>query len=305
MNLRGDYLTREAAASRDEPYHLGFDFGHPDFASTEPAIPANRPEKIVAVGHRGTKKFAPENTISAHESAVTLGARAIEFDIRCTRDGEFVLMHDRTVNRTTYGRGRVKNLTLAQVKALNIRTDKCPKFEEETVPTLREALRNVQNRFVVDIDFKGGPRHSAEILREVLIDEGFDRPGAPLVTIFARRHHFHLMKSLCPQFALRPHYISGWKTRDLIKNYPLEIMGLRRMSFSHRAAGHVNQANLKLFCNVMGKADNHLGFGDSVRAGARFIQTDHLDHLIPFLKKRNLLETRVLGRDYKPLLSPA
>lgn len=254
--------------------------------------------KIVAVGHRGSKKFAPENTIAAHEAAFALGARAIEFDVRCTKDGHFVLMHDATVNRTTNGFGRVKKMTLDQIRHLDAGSWKGPEFKGEKVPTLREALRNVKGRFVVDIDFKGGPRNSAALLSSLLEEEGF--LSGHLVTIFARRHHFSLLKSLSPQFALRPHYVSLRRTRWHAKEHALEIMGLRRLSFSFKAAQAIRESNFHLFCNVMGFSDNERGFEDSIRAGALFIQTDHLDRLIPYLEERDLLQNDVLGRDYQP-----
>ena len=253
--------------------------------------------KIIAVGHRGTKKFAPENTLAAHEAAFAMGARAIEFDIRCTKDGHFILMHDGSVNRTTNGRGRVKNLTLDQIKSLGVRS--APEFTSEKVPSLREALRNAKNRFIVDLDFKGGPKNSADILANVLEEEGFS--SGCLVTIFARRHHFKTLQSLCPQYALRPHYISAKKTNKLSNTFPLEIMGLRRFSFSFKAARAIRRSNLHLFCNNMGFSDNERGYSDSINAGALFIQTDHLDKLVPYLEKRNLLQTGILDRNYQPI----
>jgi len=51
----------------------------------------------------------------------------------------------------------------------------------------------------------------------------------------------------------------------------------------------------------MGRYDDERGFADAINAGARFIQTDHLDKLVPYLEERDLLETRVLGRDYNPV----
>jgi len=268
---------------------------------TSLAIPSNSSHmshKIVAVGHRGTKKFAPENTLAAHEVAFALGARAIEFDVRCTKDGHFILIHDSTVQRTTDGRGRVKDMTLEQIKSLDAGIRKSPEFVGETIPTLREALRNVKGRFVVDIDFKGGPANSAEILAEILEEEGFS--SGQLVTIFARRHHFKMLSPLCPQYALRPHYINTGKTSFLAKTLPLEVMGLRRLSFSPKAAESITGSDLHLFCNVMGRYDDERGYEDAINAGARFIQTDHLDKLVPYLESRDLLETRVLGRDYQP-----
>ena len=74
------------------------------------------PNKIVAVGHRGTKFHAPENTIAAHETAYKLGARSIEFDVRCTSDDQFVVFHDHDVERTTDGKGNVIDLTLAELQ---------------------------------------------------------------------------------------------------------------------------------------------------------------------------------------------
>ncbi|NNE57454.1 MAG: hypothetical protein HKN36_05040 [Hellea sp.] len=258
-----------------------------------------RPNKVVAVGHRGTQKLAPENTLRAHEVAYALGARAIEFDVRCTKDGHFVVIHDRRVDRTTTGRGLVKDMTLSEIRDLDAGLKKGIQFAGERVPTLREALRNVRGRFVVDIDFKGGPRNSAEILHEVLEQEWSE--SDPLLTIFARPFHFGMLKPLCPKYALRPHYFSSSRTQALADKLPLEIMCLRRRSFSARAAAAIRQARLHLFCNVMGRDDNARGFVSAIRSGALFIQTDHLDRLTRFLSLRNLLETRPLGRNYAPI----
>ncbi|RKQ72040.1 glycerophosphoryl diester phosphodiesterase [Litorimonas taeanensis] len=261
------------------------------------------PQKIVAVGHRGAKHFAPENTISAHETAYHMGARAIEFDVRCTKDGHFIIIHDKKVERTTNGTGRVKDLTLAEIKALKITSIKGSQFEGETIPTLREALRNVKGRFAVDIDFKGGPKNSAAILEDILISEGFMQDDAPLVTIFSRRQHFDMLKSLSKNFAFRPHYLSEQRTVEWTQHHPINIMGLRRLSFSPKAAAVIRRQGVRLFSNVMGPYDNIMGFDDAIRAGSQFIQTDYLDQLVPYLEKRGLLETRVLGRDFMPLPS--
>jgi len=259
--------------------------------------------KIVAVGHRGSIKYAPENTLVAHEAAFAMGARGIEFDVRCTKDGHFVLMHDAKIDRTTNGRGLVKNMTLEDIKQLDAGIHKGPQFKGEKVPSLREALRNVRGRFVVDIDFKGGPKNSAEILARVLEEEGFDK--GQLVTIFARWQHYKLLLGLNPKYAIRPHYITAGRTRKISAPHQLGVMGLRRIAFSFRAAQAIRNNNLHLFCNVMGRHDNDRGFEDCIKAGALFIQSDHIDKLVHFLEQRDLLETRVLARDYLPIRDEA
>ena len=66
--------------------------------------------------HRGAMAYAPENTLAAFEAAIAQGAYRIEFDIRRTRDGELVVIHDATVDRTTDGSGAVADMTLAEAQ---------------------------------------------------------------------------------------------------------------------------------------------------------------------------------------------
>jgi len=242
---------------------------------------------VIAVGHRGTRRFAPENTLSAHEMAIALGARAIEMDVRMTADGEFVLMHDPTVNRTTDGRGLVSKMTLAEIRRLDAGSWFAPEFAGERVPTLREALRNIKGRAAVDIDFKAGPADSAERIARILDEERFD--DGSLVTVFVRSWNYRKMKRLPKPYLLRPHYRNAAMTAQAAREDRVEVMGLRRRSFSFSAARAIADAKLSLFSNVMGRDDNERGFADSLRAGARFIQTDRLDLLVPYLRERGLL----------------
>jgi glycerophosphoryl diester phosphodiesterase len=97
------------------------------------------PERGVCA-HRGACSSHPENTLAAFREAIRLGVHQIEFDVRLTRDGQCVLMHDPTVDRTTNGRGKVADLTLEEVRRLDAGSKKAPCFAGEKVPTLREAL---------------------------------------------------------------------------------------------------------------------------------------------------------------------
>lgn len=85
------------------------------------------------VGHRGAAELAPENTLAAMALAVQIGVNELETDLRLSKDGEIVLMHDETVDRTTNGHGRVNDLTLAELRALDAGSG-------EQIPTFRELL---------------------------------------------------------------------------------------------------------------------------------------------------------------------
>lgn len=99
------------------------------------------------VGHRGAKGYEPENTISSFRKALELGVNAVELDVRMTKDGELVVIHDATVDRTTNGKGPVSELTLKEIKELT--ADK-----GEKIPTLEEALDFLNRKVKILIEIK-------------------------------------------------------------------------------------------------------------------------------------------------------
>jgi glycerophosphoryl diester phosphodiesterase len=92
------------------------------------------------VAHRGYAAAAPENTLPAFEAAVRGGATFVEFDVRVTADGVPVVIHDRTVDRTTTGHGRVWDLTWDEIAGFDAGATFGPEFAGVRVPTLAETL---------------------------------------------------------------------------------------------------------------------------------------------------------------------
>ena len=90
--------------------------------------------------HRGFSGRYPENTLLAFEKAIEEGVDGIENDVQLTKDGEIIIMHDESVDRTTGGKGWVKDLTLAQLKELTANEKYGDRFPAQRVPTLREYL---------------------------------------------------------------------------------------------------------------------------------------------------------------------
>lgn len=94
----------------------------------------------LVIAHRGASRIAPENTLAAFRQAAADGADYIEFDVACTADGELVVIHDDTLDRTTDGRGPVQEITLQQIKQLDAGRWKDAAFAGERIPTLDETL---------------------------------------------------------------------------------------------------------------------------------------------------------------------
>jgi glycerophosphoryl diester phosphodiesterase len=108
----------------------------------------------LVVAHRGDSAHEAENTIPAFGSAIAAGADVVEFDVRMTADDVAVVMHDPDVSRTTDGAGLVRDLRLAEIKRLRIRT---ADGGETEVPTLEEALTCLSGRAAADVEIKNIP----------------------------------------------------------------------------------------------------------------------------------------------------
>ena len=106
--------------------------------------------------HRGASDTHPENTIAAFLEAIRLGAHMIEFDVALSKDKELVLMHDSTIDRTTNGKGRLKDWLLADLKKLDAGSWKSSHFVGEKIPTLGEALDIMPRNIWLNIHLKGG-----------------------------------------------------------------------------------------------------------------------------------------------------
>lgn len=112
------------------------------------------PAHVLNIAHRGASKVAPPNTLAAFVKAVELGADGIEFDVHLSADGVPVVIHDFAVDATTDGHGRVADMTLAQLKALDAGSRFDLAFAGERIPTLGEVLDAVGDRLLLNVELK-------------------------------------------------------------------------------------------------------------------------------------------------------
>ena len=112
---------------------------------------------VIRVGHRGAKGHAPENTLAAFQRGLELGAQVVETDVHLSSDGEVVVIHDHTVDRTTNGKGYVKDMSLAELKQLDAGAWFDSRFQGQRILTLAELLEWAHPRVPVAIEIKNGP----------------------------------------------------------------------------------------------------------------------------------------------------
>ena len=102
--------------------------------------------------HRGASAHAPENTLAAFELALAQGADGIELDVKLSADGHAVVIHDAAVDRTTGAHGMVKDLSLAELRALGAGSFFSEKFSAEKIPMLEEVFEAVGKRTFINVE---------------------------------------------------------------------------------------------------------------------------------------------------------
>lgn len=121
--------------------------------------PPSLPERGISA-HRGGAATHPENTLAAFRHAVAVGAHQIEFDVRRTADDQLVVIHDKTVDRTTNGRGAVAKLKLTELRELDA--------GGESIPTLSEVLEILPRDVWINLQIKKDEPIAAAVARHIV-----------------------------------------------------------------------------------------------------------------------------------------
>ncbi|WP_033828460.1 glycerophosphodiester phosphodiesterase [Bacillus andreraoultii] len=174
-------------------------------------------------GHRGSAGTYPENTMLSFKEAAQSGADGIELDVQLTRDGEIVIIHDQKVDRTTNGKGLVKNFTLKEIKQLNAGANFQKGKYEADIPTLEEVLVWLSKTdLLINIEFKSFTidnhdleEKTVQFVRKYKLEER---------TIFSSFNHYAIVYCyrIAPEIETAPLYSEGlfmpWIYAESIKS---------------------------------------------------------------------------------------
>ncbi len=145
---------------------------------------------MMNIAHRGFSSKFPENTMLAYQKALDLGVKHIELDLQLTRDGHLVVMHDRTVDRTTNGKGRTVDLSLDEIKTLDAGKWLSPEFSGERIPTYAEVLAGLEPSVVLVTELKFEEDEGIQTVIDTIrnydaadrvVISSFDLPKLPIV----------------------------------------------------------------------------------------------------------------------------
>lgn len=150
--------------------------------------------KIIA--HRGSRGNRPENTLEAFQEALKVSSDGIELDVHLSKDGQVVVIHDETVDRTTSGKGYVKDMTLKQLKELDAGSWFDPKYSNARIPTLQEVLDLLaENHFsgVLNVELKTDVFQYSAIEEKVL---ALAEPYLAQFSVIYSSFHYETLKKI-------------------------------------------------------------------------------------------------------------
>lgn len=257
-------------------------------ASAQPALiealKDGRSQRVLVTAHRAAHDAFPENSMAAIERAISLGVDIIEIDVRLTKDGVPVLMHDDSVDRTTDGQGKVKELTFEQVSALRL-VGKDDKPTEHRVPTLTEAMLAAKGRILVDLDLKTG---DVEPTLSRIIET-----GTLGQTLFFNGNYAYLQKFLTihPGVLVMPRAHSTEHAGAAGSTFRPEVIHIDEGFNTAATFKAALLSDSRLWINALGDPDKLVAQGKAAEGinpllaqGASIIQTDQPAMVIAYLK---------------------
>lgn len=236
--------------------------------------------RIAVIAHRGGKALAPENTLAAFRNAVRLGVDYVEVDVRATRDGRLVLMHDGTVDRTTNGRGAVKELDWATISALDAGSSVSAQFAGERVATFEGVLNLCRGNTHVYVDHKDAP---TELVLEAIRRHGMEGQ----VVIYGGVERLKEWKRLAPGIPVMPSLPAAYARPGGLEEFqrllPAEVLDGNLVDWTAELILQAHACGIQVYVDALGPNDNADGFRRALDLGVDGIQTDYPDLLIQVL----------------------
>ncbi len=239
----------------------------PRFSFFEPLTP---PRTVQVMVHRGMMCSAPENSAAAIEMCAQDYCEWAEIDVRLTKDGKHVIIHDDTVNSTTDGTGRVDHLTLEELKKLDAGSWFAPRFAGIRILTLNEALMLAKGKVNLYLDCK-------QINPEQLAAEVFDAGMQKQVVVYSSPHVLMKVKAASKgAVAGMTKYRPSTPFDSFVSDVSPAAVEIDADHVTKELCEKFHAAGIKVQAKVLGeKWDNPEVWRKVIDAGVDWLQTDH------------------------------
>jgi glycerophosphoryl diester phosphodiesterase len=238
-------------------------------------------KRIKVIAHRGEHLHHPENTLPAFQAAIDAGADYFELDVRTTSDKKFVIMHDKTLDRTTTGTGEVRDHTFDEIRALDAGVKFSRDFARTKVPTVDEAFDLAHGKINVYVDTKDADAQQ-------LVDTIVHHDMQDHVVIYGNPFFLYEVHKIRPELSVMPEAASPDICKLFVRAMQPKVLAFDASDFKDPVIDCAKAANAKIYVDRLGDADNDETWQKAIDLGAAGIQTNLPGELAAYLKAHGM-----------------
>jgi len=222
---------------------------------------------IKVLGHRGAPAYEPENTLASFKKAIELGVDQIELDLRFSKDSKLVVIHDEKLDRTTNGKGLVREFTLAELKKLDA-------GKGEKIPTLQEVIDLIRDKGIflqIELKESNMQRHLLDLIQKNNLEER-------VMIISFLHEELRKIKELNPN--IKTGILIGQKSIDpleRLRQVRADAVSMRHTLVNKRLVERLHQNNIELTVWVVNEPRD---VRRAINLGVDIIGTDKPDLVI-------------------------
>lgn len=241
-------------------------------------------KNVLVASHRAVHHELPENSLPAIREAIRLGVDIVEIDVKVSKDGIPMLMHDGKVDRTTTGKGNLETQTFEELRKLRLVSK--GQVTAETIPTLEEALQAAKGNILVDLDLKTDRIDKViEVVRKM---------DAGNFVFFFDSDYEILSKvdSASKKYMIMPRAYSQAMADSALSRFDPEVVHIDSEFYTPEVTSLIRAKHARVWINALGVPDNEIRKGnakkvllDLTKQGANVIQTDEPEKMISALKE--------------------
>ena len=239
--------------------------------------------KIVVIAHRGDHTIAPENSLMAIQNAINDGADYVELDIRTTKDGKLVLMHDGTVDRMTNGKGNINELSFDTIRALKLFNKRITNSDTLQVPTFEEALQLCKNKINIYLDFKAAnvPQVHEAIIKANMQNQMVVYINAPNQYTDWRKY----VPTMPLILSLNKKVKDSTEMIQYLNKINIDILDGNWNEYTQETVNAATKMGVPVWADMQATKEDDAYWLKGIELGLLGIQTDHPKELVQFLKK--------------------
>ncbi|HEY4936187.1 MAG TPA: glycerophosphodiester phosphodiesterase family protein [Puia sp.] len=241
--------------------------------------------KFVVIAHRGDHVLVPENTLAAYENGIKNSVDFVEIDLRTTKDSVLVIMHDATVDRMTNGKGKISDLTYAELKKLQVIDKTKGSRAIYRIPTFEEVLKTCRNKIYIYLDYKDA---SVQQAYKMIKQYGMEKQIIVYINTAAQYTEWRTRVPAMPLMLSLPEDVkTEAQLNKFLKETPIDLLDGDYSDYTPVVLGAATKAGITTWPDIQG-TDEDKNWNHALEMGFTGLQTDHPAELIGYLKSKGL-----------------